>query len=205
LRALHEHAFPFVVVDPREPLDEGIAAVSATHWAGAKAATDHLLELGHRRVGAVTGPRTWAATVERLNGYQAALGGAGILPDGKLVVEGDFLIDGGRAAAAALLALPEPPTAIFAFNDNMAVGALEAARARGLRVPQDLSVVGFDDSERAAIVTPTLTSVRQPLEEMGRVAVSLLTRLLEGQRVEALRLELATKLIVRESTAPAPR
>jgi LacI family transcriptional regulator len=179
--------------------------VSAAHWSGAKAVMDHLLALGHRRIGAITGPRGWVASDERLNGYHAALGAAGILPAPELVVDGDFLIPGGRAAAAALLDLPEPPTAIFAFNDNMAVGALQAARERGIRVPEELSLVGFDDSERTRIVTPTLTSVRQPLVEMGRIAVSLLLRLIEGQRVDALRVELATKLILRDSTAPPKR
>jgi LacI family transcriptional regulator len=205
LKALNEQGFPFVVVDPREQLDQGIAAVSAAHWSGAKVATDHLLALGHRRIGAITGTRGWAASEERLNGYHAALGAAGILPDPELVGDSDFLIEGGREAAARLLDLSNPPTAIFAFNDNMAVGALQEARARELRVPEDLSVVGFDDSERASIVTPPLTSVRQPLEEMGRIAVSLLTRLIDKERVDALRVELATRLVVRESTAPPRR
>jgi LacI family transcriptional regulator len=103
-----------------------------------------------------------------------------------------------------MLDLPDPPTAIFAFNDNVAVGVMSTARARGLSIPDDLSVVGFDDSELAEIVVPGLTTVRQPLAEMGRMAVSLLMRLLENQRVDALRIELATKLVVRESTAPVP-
>jgi hypothetical protein len=101
----------------------------------------------------------------------------------------------------ALLALPDPPTAIFAFNDDVAIGAIQAARARGLRVPDDLSVVGFDDVEHAVIVTPALTTVRQPLAEMGRTAVSLLSRLLDGQSFETLHVELATRLVVRDSTA----
>jgi LacI family transcriptional regulator, galactose operon repressor len=202
LKVLHEHGFPFVVADPREPLDDGIAGVSAAHWAGAKVAVDHLLSLGHTRIAAITGVRGWDASEQRLNGYLAALAGAGVLPAPELVAESNFVIEGGRIATAALLDLAEPPTAIFAFNDNMAVGALQAARDRGLRVPDDLSVVGFDDSERASLVTPALTTVRQPLEEMGRIAVSLLTRLIEKQRVEALRIELATRLIVRDSTAP---
>ena len=107
------------------------------------------------------------------------------MPDPELVVESNFEIAGGERAAR-LLDLAEPPTAIFAFNDNIAIGALRVARERGLRVPEDLSVVGFDDSEQAAIVTPALTTVRQPLAEMGRMAVSLLLRLIEGQRVETL-------------------
>ena len=125
-----------------------------------------------------------------------------MLSDPTLVVEADFTLEGGELAAATLLDLPKPPTAIFAFNDNMAVSVLRAARKRGLRVPEDLSVVGFDDSEQAAIVTPALTTVRQPLAEMGRMAVSLLLRLLENQRVEGLNVELQTRLVVRDSTAP---
>ena len=202
LRALQRRGYPFVVVDPRWRLPEGIPCVSAAHASGAMQATEHLLSLGHRRIAAVKGEEGWYATEERLVGYRAALAAAGVIPPPELVVSGDFQLESGVAAAERLFALPEPPTAIFAFNDNMAVGVLQAARARGLRVPEDVSVVGFDDSEQAPIVTPPLTSVRQPLEEMGRMAAGLLTRLVEGQRVEALGVELGTKLVVRESTAP---
>jgi LacI family transcriptional regulator len=164
----------------------------------------HLLGLGHRRIAAITGPSGWVATEDRRRGYHAALAAAGILPDPALEVESDFEIAGGADATAALLDLPDPPTAVFAFNDNLAIGAIQAARARGLRVPEDLSVVGFDDSEHATIVSPALTTVRQPLAEMGRTAVSLLTRLLERQRFETLHIELGTRLVVRESTGPVP-
>jgi LacI family transcriptional regulator len=125
-----------------------------------------------------------------------------MLPDDRYLREGDFMEESGYRAASELLDLSDPPTALFCFNDNMAVAAMRAARDRGLSVPRDLSVVGFDDSTVASQLQPALTTVRQPLEEMGRVAVSLLTRLLEGQRVEAVRIDLATNLIVRESTAP---
>ena len=202
LKALQRLGYPFVVVDPRVPLDEGVPSVSAANASGARAAIQHLLSLGHRRIAALTGIAEWLASSERLNGYHSAHASAGVLSDPELVVEGDFTLEGGEASAALLLDAPEPPTAIFAFNDNMAVGVLRAARARGVRVPEDLSVVGFDDSEQAAIVTPALTTVRQPLAEMGRMAVSLLLRLLENQRVEGLNVELATRLVVRESTAP---
>jgi LacI family transcriptional regulator len=202
LKALQRLGYPFVVVDPREPLDEGVPAVSAANALGGRAATQHLLSLGHRRIGAITGVAEWLASTERLTGYRAALASSGALADRGLVIESDWTIEGGESAAATLLELPEPPTAIFAFNDNMAVGTLRAARVRGVRVPEDLSVVGFDDSEQAAIVTPALTTVRQPLAEMGRMAVSLLLRLLENQRVEGLNVELQTRLVVRDSTAP---
>jgi LacI family transcriptional regulator, galactose operon repressor len=151
----------------------------------------------------ITGPLEWIASTDRLSGYKGALATAGVMPDPALIAESDFR-NGPvtEAATTTLLDLPDPPTAIFAFNDNVAVGVMRTARARGLRIPEDLSVVGFDDSELAEIVVPGLTTVRQPLAEMGRMAVSLLMRLLENQRVDALRIELATKLVVRESTAP---
>jgi LacI family transcriptional regulator len=202
LEALRSSGYPFVVADPRVPIAEGIPAVSAAHRAGAKAATDHLLALGHRRIAHIAGPRTWAATEERIEGYHGALAAAGVLPSDELLAEGDFEIPGGHEAAGRLLDLLEPPTAIFAANDNMAVGVLRAARERGLGVPEDLSVVGFDDTELAQSVTPALTTVRQPLAELGRTAVNLLTRMIERQRVEALRVELATRLVVRDSTGP---
>jgi LacI family transcriptional regulator len=205
LRALSGHGYRFVVVDPLRPLDESIPAVSAAHSSGANEAMQHLLSLGHRRIAAITGPSGWMATTERLKGYHAALGAAGVMPDPELTVESDFRISGGSEAASRLLDLADPPTAIFAFNDNLAIGVLQAARARGLSVPDDLSIVGFDDTEEAPIVSPPLTTVRQPLAEMGRMAVSLLLRLLENQSFETLRVELATKLVLRDSTAPPPR
>ena len=201
LRALQETGYPFVVVDPRVQLDQGIPAVSASNASGARAGVEHLLSLGHRRIGAILGPRDWMATTERLNGYRSALAAAGVLAAPDLVVESDFSIESGEAAAASLLDLPERPTAIFGFNDNVAIGVLRAAEARGLTVPDDLSVLGFDDSEQSGLVTPALTTVRQPLAEMGRMAVSLLLRLLDRQRVETMNIELATRLVVRESTA----
>jgi LacI family transcriptional regulator len=204
LHALQRAGYAFVVVDPRVTLDEGIPAVSAAHASGALAVTEHLLSLGHRRIAAITGPTEWMASSERLNGYHAALAAAGVLPDPSLVVASNFRLDAGRRAAGRLLDMAEPPSAIFGFNDNIAIGALQAARERGLRVPDDLSIAGFDDLDTAAIVTPALTTVRQPLAEMGRMAVSVLTRLLDHQPLEALHIELKTRVVVRSSTGPAP-
>jgi LacI family transcriptional regulator len=202
LERLLDTNYRFVVIDPRLPLDARIPSVSSAHTSGAGEAVRHLLELGHRRIAAITGPREWVATEERRRGYHAALAAFGILPDPSLEIEADFEISGGVGAAAELLGRPDRPTAVFAFNDNLAIGTMRAARARGLSLPEDLSVVGFDDSEHASLVTPELTTVRQPLAEMGRTAVNLLGRLLDGQRVETLHVELGTRLIVRESTAP---
>lgn len=205
LAAQARQGFPFVVVDPLGQVPEGIPVVCAAHSSGATLATHHLLDLGHRRIGVVGGPRGWTATEERLRGFQAAMARAGMLADPALIQYSNFRVDGGLQSAQDLLNLAEPPTAIFAFSDRMAMGVIQAAAAAGLRVPADLSVVGFDDTADALIGVPPLTTVRQPLAEMGRTAVSILLRQIESRRVEALRVELETRLIVRESTGPNPR
>ena len=205
LRALKEQGFHFVVVDPLHELDEDIPVVSAANTSGAHQATAHLLSLGHRRIGAITGPTSGLASRRRLMGFHSAQVAAGVMPDPTLEVEGDFLLEGGAAATEQLLASPDPPTAIFAFNDSMAIGALRVARARGLRIPEDLSIVGFDDTVEAEIAYPPLTTVRQPLKELGSMAVGLLFRLMAEQWQEPLHVELATRLVERASTAPPAR
>jgi LacI family transcriptional regulator len=204
LQTLMEHGFRFVVVDPRRGIDGPVPTVSAANSSGADQAMRHLIGLGHRRIAAITGPRGWLATQERTRGYLAALAAAGIAPDDDLVIESNFDVDGGRAATAVLLDLPEPPTAIFAFNDQLAIGSMQTAFARDVSIPDDLSIVGFDDTAEAELVTPQLTTLRQPLAEMGRMGVSLLDRLLDNRQLEALHVELATQLIIRGSTA-SPR
>lgn len=201
LLVLADHGFPFVIVDPQSQVPEGIPVVCAAHSSGATHATRHLLDLGHRKIAMIGGPEGWMATQERLRGYRAALAGAGVLPDPSLIRYSNFRIDGGREEAAALLNLPDRPTAVFAFNDSMAIGVMQEAAARGLRVPRDLSVVGFDDTVEAAVVVPGLTTVRQPLAEMGRTAVSLLLRQLDNRRFEPFRIEIETRLVLRDSTA----
>jgi len=205
LRRLKEEGLAFVVVDPLHDLGPEIAVVSAANASGAYQATTHLLELGHRRIGLITGRRDGAASRARLQGHYAALAQAGVMPDPELEVEADFLVAGGSVGAERLLSLPDPPTAIFAFNDCMAVGAMQAARARGLRLPDELSVVGFDDTPEADAAHPRLTTVQQPLKELGRMAVSLLVRLLGTQQSEPPQVELVTRLIVRSSTARPSR
>lgn len=205
LRRLKQHGLVFVVVDPLRDLGADIPVVSAANASGAHQATAHLLELGHRRIGVITGPRDGAASRARMRGHYAALAEAGLMPDPLLEVEADFLVSGGAAGAEHLLGLATPPTAIFAFNDPMAIGAFHAARVRGLRLPDDLSVVGFDDTSEADAAHPRLTTVHQPLRELGRMAVSLLVRLLDQHQFEPLHVELATRLVVRSSTAPPAR
>lgn len=199
---LSSRRFPFVVVDPRTTLPRDIASVSAAHHSGARQVTAHLTSLGHTRIGVIAGPREWLAADARLSGHSAALADVGILPDASLVRHVEPTIAEGYRAAAVLLELDPRPTALVAFNDKTAIGALQAAAERGLSVPGDLSIAGFDDIDLSRATTPQLTTVRQPLQEMGRMAVSLLIRLLERHEVEALHVELATELVVRASTAP---
>jgi LacI family transcriptional regulator len=205
LAALRARGFPFVVVDPRTPMARDIVAVSAAHFAGARSVTAHLTALGHRRIGVIAGPRNWLAGQARLAGHASALADVGVLPDTALTRGGEPTIRFGHQAASELLDLPLPPTALVGFNDKTAVGALAAATQRGLRVPEDLSIAGFDDIDLAQATSPMLTTVRQPLAEMGRMAVGLLIRLMERDRLDALHVELATELVVRGSTGPAPR
>ena len=204
LVALRGRGFPFVVVDPRTAMPRDIAAVSAAHFAGARSLTAHLTRLGHRRIGVIAGPDNWLASEARLAGHASALAEAGVLPSPELVRATEPTTRHGYQAANALLDLPQRPTALIGFNDKAAVGALTAAAQRGLRVPDDLSIAGFDDIDLAQATSPMLTTVRQPLAEMGRMAVSLLIRLLDGHRVDALHVELATELVVRGSTGAAP-
>jgi LacI family transcriptional regulator len=204
LEALRARRFPFVVVDPRTPMPRDIVAVSAAHFAGARKLTRHLVELGHRRIGVVAGPEDWLASNDRLAGHASAMADVGVLPSAALIRSAQATVESGYQAAQQLLDLTDRPTALVCFNDKAAVGALTAAHERGLRVPYDLSIAGFDDIDLATATNPVLTTVRQPLQEMGRMAVTLLIRLLERHRLEALHVELATELVVRASTGPAP-
>jgi LacI family transcriptional regulator len=195
--------YPVVVIDPLLTVDERVPAVLYDHAAGAEQAMRHLLALGHRRIAAITGPPGWMAEVERVRGYEAALAAAGIERDPALVLSADFEVEPGAEAAGRLLDQPQRPTAILCFNDWMAVGAMRAARERGLRVPDDVSVMGYGDVVWASYLTPTLTTIRQPLTDMGRAAVSMLARVQAGER-GAMRIELPTRVVIRDSTGPAP-
>jgi LacI family transcriptional regulator len=204
LRDLLDTGYPVVVIEPTGGIDDGIPAVATTNWAGAKAATEHLIELGHTHIGVITGPGVGRLSADRLAGYHAALLSAGLPLVPRLVREADWTVEGGYRAAMELLGLPHTPTAVFALNDAMAIGVLRAARESRLAVPRDLSIVGFDDVELASIAMPSVTTVRQPLQGLGRMGVDVLYRLLRGQRLDATRIELSTRLVVRESTAPPP-
>ena len=201
LEVLRRSGIPFVAIDHHGELGSDVPSVGATNWSGGRAATEYLLSLGHRRIGFIGGPPTLGCTQERLSGYNAALGAAGIDVDPDLVRPGDFLEPTGTAETMALLDQQNPPTAIFASNDMQAVGAYRALRARGRSIPGDMSVIGFDDILVAPLVSPPLSTVRQPLTQMGRVAASMLMNLIDGRALDSTRVELATSLVVRESCA----
>jgi DNA-binding LacI/PurR family transcriptional regulator len=193
---------PFVVFDPTGELPDGVPFVGATNWSGGRAATRHLTGLGHRRIAMISGPQDVLFCCARLDGYRSAMGAAGLPVDPDLVVYADLTRDDGCAAARALLARPDRPTAVFAANDLQALGVYQAAREAGLRIPEDLSVVGFDDLPVVAWVDPPLTTVHQPLTEMAVAATELALTLGRGERAPQSGLEIATTLTVRGSTAP---
>lgn len=199
---LKARGIPFVVVDPTgEPLHD-TPSVGATNWSGGLSATRHLLALGHRRIGVITGPQHILCSRARLDGYRAAMDAAGVSIDRSLIHHGDFHVEAGIAKGRGLLRLPDPPTAIFAGNDLQALGVYQAAREARLHIPEDLSVVGFDDLPVAGWVSPPLTTVRQPLAQMAVTAARLVLTLARGDEPTQTRVELATELIIRESTAP---
>ncbi|MEO6713199.1 MAG: LacI family DNA-binding transcriptional regulator [Mycobacteriales bacterium] len=195
---------PTVVVDPSGLPSIDVPTIGATNWAGGLSATEHLVQLGHRRIGCIAGTPRLLCSGARLGGYRAALDAGGIEYDADLVYTGDFRNESGFLGGQALLDRSDPPTAIFASSDQMALGVYEAVRRCGLRVPGDVSIVGFDDLPESRWASPPLTTVRQPLVEMGMLAARTILALSRGEDIEKLRIELATNLVVRESTsAPA--
>ncbi len=195
---------PLVVIDPPVEPGAGVRSVASTNWQGGRSAARHLLALGHRRIAVIAGPLdVWSARA-RLDGYRAALLQAGVAMDESLVRSGEFCASAGRTQALALLDLPEPPTAVVAGNDGQAFGVLQALAERGLRAPADVSVTGFDDVSVAAWAAPALTTVSQPLEAMAATAFRMLRLVAAGSAAQPHQVELATTLVVRDSTA-APR
>ncbi|MCF6521911.1 LacI family DNA-binding transcriptional regulator [Streptomyces sp. JJ36] len=193
---------PFVVMDPAGDPGDEVPSVGATNWQGGLAATRHLLELGHRRIAVLGGPPRMMCSRARIDGYRAALEAAGVEVDPELIREGDFHHETGHTVGRELLRLPDRPTAVFTGNDLQALGLYEAARELGLRVPEDVSVVGFDDLPLTRWVAPPLTTVRQPLTEMAEAAARMVLDLSRGERPAVPRIELATSMVVRASTAP---
>ena len=190
---------PVVCVD-RSLVALGADSVLTDNVAGAYQAVSHLIALGHRRIGIVTGLTGVTSTNQRLDGYTQALAVHGIAFDPVLAREGDSRLDGGAARAAELLRLPDRPTALFVTNNLMTIGAMRAIDDAGLRCPEDIALVGFDDFEWASVFRPRLTTVRQPVYEIGKAAARFLIQRVEGKRTgSAVELLLPPKLIVRES------
>jgi LacI family transcriptional regulator len=197
---LRSRGLPFAVVDPRGEPDPSITTVGATNWSGGFNATRHLIELGHERIGMISGPLDLLCSRARMDGYRSAMESAGLSIDPDLMAWGDFHVDGGFKAAMTMLSLPKRPTALFAGSDLQALGVLEAARLQHVRVPADLSLVGFDDLPLSTWTSPPLTTVRQPLADMAATAVRLVLAHGDGARAQSI--ELATSLVVRETSAP---
>jgi LacI family transcriptional regulator len=197
---LSQENFPFVLIDHQGD-GQNCPAVGVTNWQGAFNATDYLIQLGHRRIGFITGLMDMGCSVDRLDGYRSALKTNHIPFSRDLICEGDFYQSSGYAGVSSLLDQPNAPTAIFCSNDEMAMGAIDAVRNRGKRVPEDISIIGFDDIPQSTQTHPALTTVRQPLETIGKVSVQMLLELLEHPGKKVKRIELPTELVIRCSCA----
>jgi LacI family transcriptional regulator len=195
---------PLLVIDPNNQSPDG-PAIMCTNRAGALAAMSYLTHLGHRRIGHITGRSDLVSASDRLEGYKDGLSAAGIPVDPDLIQVGDYETETAKARARTLLALKDPPTAIFASNDMSAQGVYQAAHAMGLRIPQDLSVVGFDNLPEAALFDPPLTTVDQFILEMGTLATEMIARLLRGEPLEKDLVTIPTQLVIRDSCLPLAR
>ncbi|WP_245981318.1 LacI family DNA-binding transcriptional regulator [Frondihabitans australicus] len=203
---LRSHGIPFVMVDPEGDPAPDVPSIGSANWMGGFMATRHLIELGHRDIAFLAGPQFFLAATARMSGYRAALAGAGIPERPELVGPfGEFSEPAGRQVALRMLERDDRPTAIFAASDMQALGAYAAARDLGISIPDELSVVGYDDLQVTRFAGPPLTTVHQPMTEMAEEATRLVLRLREEPALKSTRLELATSLVVRGSTAaPAP-
>lgn len=198
LSILHEKRFPYVVIDNKD-FDDFSPTVGANGYSGACEAMRYLIGLGHRRIGHISGKLSISSGQERLRAYKDMLAEHDIPYEAELVIEGDFTQMAAYPITQTLLDLPQPPTAIFASNDETALGTMDAIRNRGLTIPDDISLVGFDNIPQAALAHPALTTVHQPMKEMGRVAAEMLVEYMKypGKPVE--KVVLSTHLVIRDS------
>ncbi|PJJ71079.1 LacI family xylobiose transport system transcriptional regulator [Diaminobutyricimonas aerilata] len=198
---LRSRGIPFVIIDPAGDPSPDVPSVGSANWSGGLMATRHLIDLGHRRIAAITGPEDMMCSHARIDGFRSAMTAAGLPIESDWVRYGDFTTTGGQRHGRDLLERDDRPTAIFAGSDLQALGVLEAVRGLGLRVPEDLSLVGYDDIPLTQWVSPRLTTVRQPLRRMAEEATRLVLRMSQGPLESVPRMDLATSLVVRESTA----
>lgn len=168
----------------------------------ARTMVNYLISLGHRRIGVISGLKDNPHAIDRLAGYKESLKEAGIAFDKDLVAEGDFTMWSGLNAAAQFCHMKEPPTAVFCMNDEMALGAIQTLKGHGFKVPEDISVTGFDDIAYAKYCDPSLTTISQPAEEMGKMAMDMLLRIIEGESLNQTECVLPSEFIIRKSTAP---
>lgn len=204
LVALQAAGIPVVMFDPMSRVSGSAGSVGATNWEGGRSAAEHLLGLGHRNMGILGGGKSQLYSRARIDGFRSALADNDLVVPDRLVATATWRRDTARAEALRMLDGPQRPTAIFACSDIMALGVYDAAAELGLRIPADLSVVGFDDIPEAEWATPQMTTVRQPIHEMGAAACRMLLRIQEQPSTpggSAPREELATHLVVRNSTA----
>jgi LacI family transcriptional regulator len=201
IRDLQQRGIPLAVVDRASP-DAFVDSVQIDNRIGGRLAAQHLIDLSHRRIACIGGPPEVYPSYDRVYGYLDARRDAGLPDDAEYIVNANFRPDGGYAATRHLLSLPEPPTAVFACNDLMAMGAIGAIVECGLRCPQDVSVVGFDDMHLARYTNPPLTTVAQPKVEMGRQAMLLLLERMNAPGLPIRSLLLEAMLVVRSSTQP---
>ena len=198
LRSLEKLQTPIVLLD-RDLTDLDLDTVLTDNKAGGLMATQHLISLGHQRIACIAGPSSTSPSAQRLIGYKQALSEAGIPFDESLVKSGDFGALSGLTMGNELLSLPEPPTAIFACNDTMAIGVLRAATEKGLHVPDDLAVIGFDDIELASYTNPPLTTIAQPKFEMGSKTAQFLIQRIKNPQDDRQYETLPVSLVVRTS------
>ena len=201
---LRSRAIPFVIIDPAGDPSPDVPSIGSANWSGGLMATRHLIELGHKRIAAITGPDDMMCSHARIDGFRSAMSSAGLPINPDWIRFGDFHTTGGHEHGLDLLKGEDRPTAIFAGSDLQALGVLEAVRGLGLRVPEDLSIVGYDDIPMAKWVSPRLTTIRQPLRRMAEEATRLVIRMSQAPLDSVPRMDLATSLVVRESTGPAP-
>jgi DNA-binding LacI/PurR family transcriptional regulator len=199
---LERQRIPFVVVDTDSATTASVPTVGSNNWNGGLLATRHLLELGHRRIAIISGPKDVLCSQARLAGFRSAHDEAGLPVDPDLVHYGNFYVDAGYEHGMELLSRPDRPTAIFAGSDLQAMGVLRAARRLGLHVPEQLSMIGYDNLPMSAWIEPALTTVNQPLRDMAGTAARMLLDLARGEELSTSRIDLVTELVVRESTAP---
>lgn len=201
VQALTQGRNPVITIDNPSEHSE-FPSIAADSYGGARKAMSHLAELGHKRVAFVSGAEQLESAIQRHRAYDDAVSVLGLVRDPALVLKGNYSVEGGREAAERLLQLKKRPTAVFASNDLSAFGVMSVLQNHGLKVPEDISVIGFDDLPAASQMHPALTTIRQPIEDLGRAAVNTLLAMIAGLHSATTQVTLPTELIVRQSTSP---